>query len=287
MDSYKKAILFTLSYADIFDYPLTKKELFELCIAEKPLDQEKFYNEVENLRRKRKIAKKKLWYSLQNRSKITHIRAIRLKESLKKEKKARFICDILRFIPTIKLIGISGSLSMRNATKYDDIDFIIISQSGWLWFTRLCILVTLQIIGVRRKKTDTKAPNKICVNLIIDEKSLAFGQNEHDVFTAHEIIQMKPILSRNNSYQQFIFSNLWIQKFLPHSIDVKNMSYNTKRNKNKSKDKNVIEYLAKVIQLWYMEKKTGMESSKLAFYDSTFKKNILSKYYKKIKRYEV
>ena len=38
----------------------------------------------------------------------------------------------------------------------------------------------------------------------------------HDLFTAHEIIQLIPIFERDNAYNKFIKANSWINSVFPN-----------------------------------------------------------------------
>ena len=120
-------------------------------------------------------------------------------------------------IPTIKFIGISGGLALENATKDDDIDLFIIVKKGTLFTTRFWILALLEWKKLRRKRGDRYPANKVCVNLLVDESRLLWSAKKRDLYIAHEIAQIKPLFERDNSYQKFMDSNIWIRKFLPNS----------------------------------------------------------------------
>src|SRR5690348_14536246 len=111
-----QAILATLAYFDIFDYPLTKKEI------------EKFIGasfSPENLDlglKKRKISKKGEYFFLEGRKEIVQKRLEKEKISEKKLKKAYSSLRWIKYVPTILYVGISGSLAMKNAKISDDID---------------------------------------------------------------------------------------------------------------------------------------------------------------------
>jgi hypothetical protein len=52
--------------------------------------------------------------------------------------------------------------------------------------------------------------------MFLDEDHLEIPEKEQDLFSAHEVCQLKPIWSKDNVYQEFITQNQWYQKFLPN-----------------------------------------------------------------------
>src|SRR5690606_32960483 len=124
--------------------------------------------------------------------------------------------DILKTIPSLLFIGISGSLAVKNVKREDDIDFFIISQGKYIWLTRLQCILLLSKHAVRRTRTDIHEKDKICLNMFVSDTSLSFKKATQDLYLAHEIAQLEPIFSRNNTYQKFISQNGWVRSFLPN-----------------------------------------------------------------------
>ena len=187
-------VLLTIAYADVFDYPLTPRELKEWMIFGGPMPKER-----------------KAWYF--RRKETVIIRETRSPFQEEKWRIAKNAASILSHIPTIRLVGVTGGLAMQNAKKDDDIDFFIITASGALWTTRLFCLVLLS--GLRRKHNNLHVANTICLNMFVSEDSLAIP--DHDLFAAHEILQMRPIFERHNTYKKFLTANTWVKYFLPNA----------------------------------------------------------------------
>ena len=55
--------------------------------------------------------------------------------------------------------------------------------------------------------------------MYLDENNLAIAETEHDIYLAHEILQMKPVIVKGDIYRKFIQANIWIKKYLPHAIN--------------------------------------------------------------------
>ena len=170
------------------------------------------------------------------------------------------VIHILKFIPNIQLIGLTGSLAMSNAKEEDDIDIFIITRSNRLWVTRLLMLAVMQCLGLRRKRSMVKAKNKICLNLFFDEQNMSVPAIKKTIYGAHEVLQMKPLVNRNNSYENFLASNLWVYDFFPNALKKSIIKYksNTKsiiffKNKG-SRWGNLVEQMAKKFQLHFINK---------------------------------
>ena len=114
-DRIERAILKTLVYSDIFDYPLSKDELWKFLTSGK-IDKESF----EELLKDNLIEKvnfRNSFYCLSGREEIIKTRIERKKESRKKIVVAKKIIKQLCCIPTIQFIGISGALSLENSEE--------------------------------------------------------------------------------------------------------------------------------------------------------------------------
>lgn len=281
----EQAILKTLAYADIFDYPLKAWEIHKWLI-EKRASLSVVEKGLEKLLRNKKIEVSKDYFVLQGRRVIINKRIKRESVSTYLEKEINFLSPLFKIIPWVKLIGISGNLAVRNADKKDDIDLFIITQKNRIWLSRVLLVVLLTVIGRRRYPKDRKGSvsGKICINLIIDENSLSNFRK--DLYTAHEILQMKPLWQRDNIYKKFLESNLWCFNFLPNWTG--KSFYQTKREQIRFKENRllgILEHLAKIVQLGYMHKPQGQEKIKkgsLYFHPFDYRSWALSAYHKKL-----
>ena len=115
---------------------------------------------------------------------------------------------IFRFIPWVKLVALTGARAMNNASANDDIDLMIITSKNRLWLTRLLLSILL-FPWLRRAK---KISRRLCLNLWLDESALAI--KTRNLYTAHEICQLKPLYNCEATYQKFISANLWVKTYL-------------------------------------------------------------------------
>lgn len=292
MDSSKKSILKTLAYSDVFDYPLTKEEIWKYLISPGKISKKEFEKSLQN------VSSKDKFYCLPNRSQIIDKRKIREKESLRKLKLAKKISSVLSIVPTVCLIGVSGGVSMRNADKDDDIDLFIISQKNTLWLTRLFLLIFLEVLGRRRKRSDKNVNDKICLNMLIDETAIKLSLEKRNLYTAHEIVQMIPLFEREDIYSRFVIANSWVKRYLPNVLN-HGTKLNIAQNNTKSFFSMVLrpvlrfstlEYLARKIQLLSIKRHQTTEvisDHLLAFHPKDCQKFVLREYNKRLRRYRI
>jgi hypothetical protein len=288
MDSREGAILKTLLYSNFFDYPLKKEELYNFLIGKK-LSKNEFAKALNNT--SLPIDFSDGFYFLQGKQKLVNKRQQRELISLEKLRKAELIIKKLSLIPTIKLIGISGTLAVKNCVENDDIDIFVVVESGLAWTTRFLAVIMLIILGVYRNKNSKRYKDKICLNLILDEDRIFF--ENQDLFTAHEIVQLLPVFEKDKAYQKFISANSWVKEILPN-WQVNQKPIFSRRQSYLDKLMMVIlkiiflEKTLKVLQLFYMRKditREKLEDGFIGLHPFDYKEHILKDYNQAITKF--
>lgn len=213
----QRNILRTLSYADIFDYPLTPEEIVKFLVGESEVEMEVVLNALAKvITDPKQVCTDGEFYFLRGRKEIVELRKKRMRWSEKKWGIAQKTVNGLRIIPLIKMIGITGALAMNNCWEEDDIDLLVITSANCLWLTRLVIFLLIPLLGIRRRKPqETEVKDKICFNLFLEENHLQI--KTENLFLAHEICQVKPLLNRGKTYEKFLGENQWVSNFLPNA----------------------------------------------------------------------
>lgn len=305
----KESILQALIYADIFDYPLTEEELwrrlikFRVPASRSSVQNLEFRTELEELKLK-KIGYKKGYYYLAGKEKVVEKRRKRKKYSREKLNIAKNLVKLLKFIPTIQFVGISGGLAVDNADLDDDIDLFIISKNHLIWTTRFLATLLIGLTGRRRFPGAKDVKNKICLNMFMDEESLAICEKDQNLFIAYEIIQLKPVFDRSNIYQKFLQENNWVEKYLPNTYGKLTLAKSEKDTSEVAKQSckellgwwrnqiNIfwlIENFLKSFQLWYMRKRRTSEVIKegiIRFHPQDVKDQVLTQFIDNWKKYQ-
>lgn len=291
MDSRQQSVLKTLLYADIFNYPLTKQEIYNFLISDKKVGKETIFKLLKNP--KSPVVYKENYFFIKGKDDLIKKRKKREIISREKLKKAKKIIKILSLIPTLRFVGISGTLSMRNSEAKDDIDIFVIAEKKFVWTTRFLLIIMLLIMGVYRSRNANKYSDKVCLNMIIAEDKMCFIKSNRNLYIAHEILQLLPVFNRSNTYEKFIKLNKWCNNFLPNALSNKAVYIRQDNN-------NILfilffkiiflEKILKFIQLKYMKKHRTKEVIKdgfLSFHPFDYKTYILGAYGKKLREYKM
>lgn len=193
----QKEVCETLAYFHVFNYPLSKEEIYQYCsqteaITDGFLSHFKIPNTTFfgwNLDEKAVLKRIKGNEEAQNR----------LKKGLKR---ARFIG---RF-PFVRSVAISGSLSKGYMEKNSDIDFFIITQPGRLWVARTLLVAYKKIFLLNSRRS-------FCVNYFVDTDHLEI--EEKNRFTATEIVTLIPSYG-TDLFEGFIKANHWAHQQFPN-----------------------------------------------------------------------
>lgn len=264
MEKLQPAVLRTLAYADIFDYPLTFEELYQFFVVHKPLSHTDFKKALSLISADSKLINADVgFFFLAGREKIVALRKKRERWSREKLKIAQKVAGWLRLIPWVRLVGVTGSLAIGNSSEADDIDILIVCSKGRLWLTRLASVLLLEALGKRRRPSDREVRDKICLNMFLDEAHLSVPEKERDLFSAHEVCQLKILWDKEGIAEKFFRENRWVKKYLPNSL---NITLNTKNLRQRGKVVSIqylvfsyLENIVKRFQLWYMEKRRTTE----------------------------
>ncbi len=214
-----KHILATIIYYDGFDYPLTafeiwkylirtdyfldNKQEFQINLAEiiKQLDDEKLTEFIE---------KHNGFYFLKGRKFLVDRRIKNNKISMGKMKNLRKAVWLLRCVPFVRMVGITGALAMKNTKAGSDLDVLIVFKKGKIWTGRT--LATLLLHIFRKRRHGNKISDRVCLNFFITDESLEISTK--DLYSASEYLFLFPIYGLE-TYKRFQIRNSWIKSIKP------------------------------------------------------------------------
>lgn len=223
---------FSVKYHQIFDYELVKSDFPKWsCRAGSRFARQ--YDGVSSVKSKKRIQREKI--------------------SEKKLLIARKASKILSMLSSVKMVAITGSLAMKNSTEDSDIDLMIVASKNTLWMTRLMCLFLLSDRMRRFGVKDEK--DKLCLNMWLDEGDLVWKKSDRNVYIAHEIAQIIPLVNKDKAYERFLNLNKWILDFWPHAVKIKNYKFKIKNSKA-----SLIEKFCYKLQLKYMQSKITRET---------------------------
>ncbi len=274
----EKAILKTLAFFDIFEYPLTLVELYKWLYL--PNSSEKYnlfdiYSELEIITSKNNISSKNGFYFLLGRSEIIKTRLYRYQLAEKKFKIALKTALILKWLSPIKMVSICNNVGYNNGTERSDIDFFIIVEKNRLWLSRFFVTIITNLLGVRRH--DQKFIDRICLSFYIANDHLDISDislKPNDIYLVFWLATLAPIYD-DGIYRDFFEENKWVYDFLPNfyptllngrrqTANIKSFFSSKKLNRNIFKRAgDIMEKTARLIQAKKVNKYFGQASGDL------------------------
>ncbi len=204
--NFMRAVLETLAYADIFDQPLTLRELHRYlhgCRISLP----EFKVRLEHLANgNAPVIQTGAWYALKGRSDLARIRSRREKQAEQFWEPAVRYGKRIAKMPFVRMVALTGALAVRNADSQADFDYLIVSAPGRIWTSRLFVVGLV--------KWAARMGVELCPNYFLSEHSLSLG--DRSIFTAHELTQMVP-LAGAGVYSDMRRANSWTEEILPNA----------------------------------------------------------------------
>jgi hypothetical protein len=215
-------ILNTVTYFDLFDYPLTLSEIHDYLFTGgmkggnfSLLELEDCLKNSENLQKF--ITAQGGFYFLKNREIIIETRLKRYNLTNSKYKIAKRAVSIFKYLPFIKLVAVCNSLGMNNAKEESDIDLFIITAKNRIWITRLLLIAIIALLGLRPPKE--KAKDKICLSYYITAEHLDLGDTRilaDDIYLVYWLATLNNLYEREDYFNKFYQANLWLKSYLPN-----------------------------------------------------------------------
>lgn len=280
----RQRILQTLIYSDIFDFPLTIDELYlylhnDVSSSVTLPDKQTIKTIVEGLRNE--VTIQEGYVCCKGKEETIRKRQIRERISKKKLQEAMNLVPLLAWIPTIEVLGVSGAVAVYNADEQGDIDLFVIAQANTLWLTRACILLVLLVLGKRSSRG-------FCLNMLLASDALWLSKEKRDIYIAHEVMQLLPLVTRHQTYEAFIQANAWIETVLPNVYrnkvqQMKKLIYQPRKHPAM-----IFDTMAALLQRLYMGKRQQtyeLTGTVLAFYKQSYRQDILTRYTERIRSY--
>ncbi len=200
------AILQTLSYADVFDYPLTVAEIHRYLTARKATIDE-VARALHPMAEAGLVVRAGRFFLLPGRESIVEMRHRRRAVADKLWRKAVRYGRIIASLPFVRMVAITGSLSMSNTDAGTDIDVMLVTVPHRLWTCRALVLLLGRLARLEGVT--------LCPNYIVTTDALEF--KERSLYVAHEVAQMVP-LSGWNLYVAIRWLNAWTDDYLPNAL---------------------------------------------------------------------
>jgi hypothetical protein len=200
----QRAILETLIYGDLFNYPLSFAEIARYLPTAADADTiRRLLDEG---------CQAGLWacdsdlYVLPGRTELAGLRLRRQAIAQAKWSAARRPIHWIARLPFVRLVAVTGSLAVNNVESQDDVDLFIVTAAKRLWLCRAFVILVVRLAA--------RTGVVICPNYFRSEGQLALDQQSF--FDAREVTQMVPLYGPI-VYQQMRGLNPWVAAHLPQA----------------------------------------------------------------------
>lgn len=204
IEAIKESIFKTLTYFDIFQYPLTSGEIRQFL--DRRTNEIELHEALTGLLREKRVFLEEDYFSIQDNPLLVIRRKKGNKKAEKLLKKARHIGRFLYRFPFVRAVAISGSLSKNYADENADIDFFIITKANRLWIARTFMHLYKKLTFL------TGRQHYYCMNYYLDEEALYL--EEQNIFSAIEIKTLVPV-SGADMMESFLLVNNWTDQWFP------------------------------------------------------------------------
>ncbi|MFZ2192750.1 MAG: hypothetical protein WAV31_00715 [Candidatus Moraniibacteriota bacterium] len=207
-------ILVTICYYDVLDYPLTVFEIWKYLITKdhEIMDEKNTLLDVvsclEMGELKKKVESYNGYYFLAGRKNLVSQRIERNKIAEKKIKLVRRAVWLLRAVPFVRMIAVTGRIAMKNTERKSDLDLLIVLKKKHIFTGRLLVTIVTHLLGMRRY--GQKITNRICLNYFVTTNSLEIDMQ--DLFASSEYSFIVPIFGFEY-FRMFQKANFWIKNY--------------------------------------------------------------------------
>ncbi|WP_345257055.1 hypothetical protein [Flaviaesturariibacter amylovorans] len=198
-------ILATLTYFDLFHYPLTAVEL-------RLFSHHTHTPAAIGAALRELLAAKQVYcfdelYTLHNDPSLAPRRRAGNAKARALLHTAGKVARLVSCFPFVRGVAVSGSLSKNWADERSDIDLFIITAPNRLWLARTLLH------GLKKLSYLAGRQHHFCMNYFVDECALEI--REKNLYTATEIVTLLP-LRGIGAFDAFFRQNAWTRNYLPN-----------------------------------------------------------------------
>lgn len=204
MDRQELAIVRTVVYASLFDYPLTIDQLRESLIAVAMTREQILATYDASAAVRSAIEQRDGFFFPAGRGDLVaerRRREARSRAFLARHTRAlQWICAL----PFTRMVALSGSIAHLNLDAGGDLDLFIVTRGHRVWTVSVLAIVLTRLLGIRRV---------VCANFVMADTHLAVEQQ--DLFTANQILHLKPLIG-DEVLEGFVAANPFVRRFYPN-----------------------------------------------------------------------
>ena len=205
MTANELAIVRSVIYASLFDYPLTLDQLHRSLLESSQTREEILATYRSSPLLQATIDCREGLFFARGRSALIGERRRREARSRTFIAVHRSLLTLVCALPFVRLVALSGSVAHLNIERGADLDLFVVTRGRRVWSTTVAIVLLAKLM--RRRRT-------LCANFIVADSELALGQQ--DLFTANQVVHLKP-LAGADVLADLLTVNPFVARFYPNA----------------------------------------------------------------------
>ncbi len=212
----KEAILFTVKFFNLLDYPLTIKQIHKYLF-----NQEAKLRQVEagvkSLKERGKLNRQGDFWFLPGREKLAKLRKKKERISQRYRRKLKLLGWVFKITPFVRSVAVCNNLAFNNVDGESDIDVFILTRKDKLWISRLISTTLVNLLGQRNIAESKEEPGKLCLSFYLAEDNLKLKDIalDKDPYLLYWLATLEPIYD-HGLFSKFLKENSWGLKFFPN-----------------------------------------------------------------------
>jgi len=217
------AILRTIAYFDVFEYPLKVSEVWRWLyrgVGETwTASTDEVARVIDGLVTDQRLERHDEFLCLPGRSQFIAQRQVRAKLNEKKWKRAKTVARFVEVFPFVKTAAVVNTLAIDNARAESDIDLLILCAPRRIWLSRFMVTGIVQLLGFRRH--GEHVANRVCLSFYLTTSALDLAplksapEDHHFAFWATQAV---PLMD-DGAWKKFIEANRDWTSRLPNAWD--------------------------------------------------------------------
>ena len=198
------AVLQSVVYASLFDYPLTLEQLHESLVGIRANTETiaSWWRTSELLQAA--VEYRDGLFFPSGRGDLIATRARREAVSRDLLERDQRILSLVSRMPFVRMVALSGSLAHLNAEGSADLDLFVITAPKRVWSVTLAVLMLSKLSGWRKH---------LCLNYVVSERAMKIVPE--DLFTANQIIHLRPVFG-DTVFERFVKANGFVRTHYPN-----------------------------------------------------------------------
>lgn len=200
----ERAIIESVLFASVFDYPLTLAQLRQTLVGSRqtPTDILHLYQRSPIVAAA--VDDQDGYFFPAGRHHLVAERRAREARSRQFLDEHRAILSAVCALPFVRMVALSGSVAHLNLSGDGDLDLFIVTRGPRVWSVTVAVVLLAKLL--RRRRT-------LCANFVVADSALTLEQQ--DLFAASQIIHLKPLIG-HDVYRRFVELNPFATRVYPN-----------------------------------------------------------------------